>query len=331
MEMIPNDDEKEYFNTIPATINAGKQSHLLNCFRKVGEMELSSSSAIQKVNLYVLNNNKFSFDYEGLINLIRNNLVNYVFNRKAYRQFVEGEELQSATIQAQRKLIAIQEGEETKNFGSGGELGEILLYIFFESFLHAPKLLSKVELKTNDNDYIKGFDGIHYKIKSYDKYNAYQIVYGEAKIKDDLKEAITDAFDSLKICFNRRETEFNLIDGKLLNEVVENEEQINILKKIFIPKYRDAGSDIETENAFGIFIGYTFEHLTDGNKLPKENIDTKIKSDLQSVKELIIKTIKTMPETDSDYHIFFLPFNNAVKDKHRIMQQIAGISINGTK
>jgi hypothetical protein len=35
----------------------------------------------------------------------------------------------------------------------GGELGELLLYCFLESHLKAPKILSKLELKTSTNHY----------------------------------------------------------------------------------------------------------------------------------------------------------------------------------
>ena len=63
-------------------------------------------------------------------------------------------------------------------------MGELLLYLFLENCLHAPKLLSKMEIKTTRNQYIYGADGLHLYMTK-DKYGnmLYQFVIGEAKIK----------------------------------------------------------------------------------------------------------------------------------------------------
>lgn len=310
-------------NTISPTIRTGKS--LLDCFRQIDEINISSNSCIQQIKLFALNSDKYIFDYDGLKKLIRNNITNYVLNRKAYQQAVTDDELQRATLEASNKLIKIQKDAiERKNYGSGGELGEILLYIFFEGFLKAKKLLSKVEIKTNNKDYVKGFDGIHFLVKEYEHYKAYQLVYGEAKIIADINKAVDEAFESLSTCFINRETDLKLLDSKFLDEIATtDEETLEFLKTIIIPSYRSANSGFETENAFGIFIGYTFEAPQNPSKNPKIEIDEKVKKDIDGIRQRIITKVQQFASS-SDFYLFFLPFNDATKDKSSIMLDVLG-------
>lgn len=310
-------------NAISPTIKTGNR--LLDCFRKIDDINISSNDCVQSIKLYALNSDKFIFDYEGLKKLIRNNIANYVFNRRAYQQAINDDELQRATLEASNKLIRIQKDAiENKNYGSGGELGEILLYIFFEGFLKAKKLLSKVEIKTNNKDYVKGFDGIHFLVKEYEDHKAYQLVFGEAKIIADINKAVDEAFDSLATCFNNKETDLKLLDSKFFEEIATTDEDtLEFLKTIIIPSYRSANSIIETENAFGIFIGYTFEKPKNPTQNYKIEIDEKVKKDIDKVKQKVISKVQQFAG-DSDFYLFFLPFNDATKDKFSIMLDILG-------
>ncbi len=323
--MSENDFEIIIENALPLTIQKGKD--LLSCFRFVEEIDIAPAGGTlcQKLKLYALNNSNLKFEYEGLKRLIKNNIANYVLNRKNYSKSIENEEWQLAYNDAIKKLRPVSPADGNPDKGAGAELGELLLYIFFEGFLGAKKLLSKVEIKTNNNDYVKGFDGIHFMVKDYPTYKAYQIVYGESKMKKVFTEAINEAFQSLSECFSRKDTDFNLLDTKFFTEIVSTEEEAEVLKQIIIPGYRNASSSIETENVFGIFIGYTFEFPTAISTTPKEAIDCKVKTDIDSVKQKIIDKISEMgTNTNCDYYVFFLPFNDVVTDKADIMNSILG-------
>ncbi len=103
-------------NAIFPTIRTGKS--LLDCFRQIDELNISSNDCVQRIKLFVLNSDKYVFDYDGLKKLIRNNITNYVLNRKAYQQAVNDDELQRATLEASNKLIKIQKDAiEKKNYG----------------------------------------------------------------------------------------------------------------------------------------------------------------------------------------------------------------------
>ena len=53
----------------------------MSCFRLVEEIDINpaGTTLIQKIKLYALNNSGIvSFEYDGLIKLIKNNIANYV-------------------------------------------------------------------------------------------------------------------------------------------------------------------------------------------------------------------------------------------------------------
>lgn len=304
-------------------------SDFMSCFHLINEIELSSVNGFNhNVKLFSLNNNKMHFEYDALINALRNTIVNYVFNRKKVRDYKDKNQIQVGVYEAMEKLVSIDENAlSKKNFGSGGELGEILLYGFLESFQKAFKLLSKVEIKTNNDLFANGFDGVHFFKKKYEDYTAYQTIFCEAKIKKDLKEAIKDAFSSLEKSYNKKATDLNLLDSLIFNEIVDDDiETIEFLKSILIPKYRSPNASIETEEAFAVFLGYSFTPPKPESGIPKNLLYNKVSKDFNDEIENITKQINAFNLTNArDFYIFILPFNDAVKDKHEIMLKIAGV------
>ena len=64
---------------------------------------------------------------------------------------------------------------------------KLLLFCFLESQLKAPKILSKLELKTTSGLYVNGADGVHF-LKLED--GNYQLIFGESKMYVDIKKLL---------------------------------------------------------------------------------------------------------------------------------------------
>lgn len=314
----------EIFST---TLNAS--ANALGCFRLVDEFNISTENKSDHiVKIFALNYNKDHFDYNGLLRLLKNNVANYVFNRKKILEYKARDEQALSARDAMDKFVSIsKDAIAKKNYGSGGELGEMLLYVFLEGFQKANKLLSKMELKTSNNTYAHGFDGVHFYLKKYQGYSAFQLIYGESKIEKDLSTALREAFKSLETSYDNKSTDLSLLDDSILNNVVEDKETIEFLKSIIIPRYRSADCQISTEDAFAIFLGYTFGGIEiDGTTRPKDLVDKQIKEDIKNLKQNLTSKIKAMElPKSSDFYIFILPFNDAIKDKHNIMQEVLGV------
>lgn len=125
-----------------------------------------------------------SMSFESLINSLMEAAGHYCLSRRTWEEYKNKPMHLSRLVREKfRKLSS-----------NKGELGELLMFSFLESDLNAPKLLSKMELKTNPNNYFNGADGVHY-LKVSD--GNYQLIYGESKVYSDLKSGIKAAINSI--------------------------------------------------------------------------------------------------------------------------------------
>jgi hypothetical protein len=269
-----------------------------------------------KVYYTTIMNNKF--EYSNLKKMLSNNITNYIFSRKENINAKEKEQIPLLTIEAIKQFRKIS---NSKDCGNGGELGEFLLYVFLESNLSAYKLLTKMELKTNSNEYIKGADGIYlyeYKDKNEDKHFNY--IIGEAKINAKSSTAINEAFDSIIHHLSKDEFEKNLISREIFKEVFD-EEDAERIKKIIVPEPND---NRDIQKAFGIFIGYELKlKLEDlDNIIGKEKILKKLEKDINNITKNLQNKIKGANLSNYSFYIYIMPFKNVKEDREEIIQYI---------
>ena len=179
-----------------------------------------------------------------------------------------------------------------------------------ESHLNAPKLLTKLELKTAANDYVKGADGVHL-LQLDDK--SYQIVFGESKLYEDLEKGIRAAFDSIKDMIDdglhKIFYEKHLVDSNILKENV-SEDELQLLKKILIPAEND--EDLEVDNSFGIFIGFeipvTDEERQVSNSQFRNDIVNKVKQAVTQQLPMINRYLKRSNLVGYQFYFYVVPF-----------------------
>ena len=100
----------------------------------------------------------------------------------------------------------------------------MLLYSFLEEKLNAPKLMSRVELSTDDKQYASTCDGIHLLMSQTSGLPYHQVVFGKSSIVGDLTYAIDAAFDIILEIENNEDKNLHMVDNvifdRLLNEIV---------------------------------------------------------------------------------------------------------------
>lgn len=114
---------------------------------------------------------------------------------------------------------------------SGGEPGELILYALLEWVLKAPRLVSKMYLKTNNNMPVHGTDGIHL---GYDEAKDLLTIYfGESKIYQSFSSAADAAFTSM--------AELLANSGQISREIeiLNNLSDLNSLDPAFRAKIAD--------------------------------------------------------------------------------------------
>lgn len=285
-------------------------------FNKVSEEEFDVINQ-NYIRMFMLNTENKLFNYDELYDYILPNVAKYVFSRKKFSEIENNPTKQMTIILEALGHLRPVNSEADK--GAGGELGEILLYLFLEQDLQAPKLFSKVELKTSAKDYVKGSDGIHFKFRiNCEGKKILQLVIGEAKIKNDLKDGIKEAFESINRYLSENIQDRNLLDTHLMEQLVDKDEADLIKEYITsIPRKKK-------ETVFGIFIGYSIEYkgtAATNDEYDRRVIEENIKQVL-AVKNHIIDAINNYHVSNYEFNFYFLPFHNASRDRKVIMKSL---------
>ncbi|AQM61320.1 DUF1837 domain-containing protein [Clostridium baratii] len=273
-----------------------------------------------KLEIYHLRAENRKFNYEDLTEFCVGNLNQYVFSRQAVKGAKTSAEIQRLFNKGRRSFREIRNNNDK---GEGGELGELLLYLFLEIRLRAPKILSKMEIKTTQNQYVYGADGVHlYFTHDEEGFPIYQLIIGEAKIKNDILDATRVAFDSIKNSINEINVEICLISGEIFKEVC-NEREADIIKSMIIPT-EDSKNELATyEKAIGVFIGYTGNYDEDiSNSKWNRTLNEKIKGDIGRAVKTMVRKIENLDLRGYSFYCYYMPFNNAELDRKSILDNI---------
>lgn len=286
-----------------------------------------SLSAKSKLSLHVLRVESGKFDYEALYEELGKASIGYVLSRNQYAEAVQKPHDMHKTV----KHVQDRFRNATQNKGEGGEL---LLYCFLETHLGAPKILSKMELKTSNNLYVNGSDGVH--LLELDK-GQYHLIFGESKMSSDstkkgssFQKGIAAAFKSIKeLDDNGTYNEIHLVDSNLMKETYDDE-TVKRLKAILLPSAQD--KSVIKQNAFGIFVGYEIDTSDwDVINMSGSDFEAKIKTSVKAMVENQYDYIKQQITKNGleGYHFYFyaLPFvknssTNIDKARKKIVERI---------
>src|SRR3569833_638355 len=144
-------------------------------YSEIKDQALENGNKLNVFTLRVINN---SFAYNQLIELLGDKLHHFALSRKVIQHLMDQDKLHTLVTKSKSKLRQYIEKSQEANPGGqsdGGELGELLLYCLLECHLNAPKILTKLEIKTSNQKYVNGADGVHL-LKVSDK--DYQLVFG---------------------------------------------------------------------------------------------------------------------------------------------------------
>lgn len=295
-------------------IETNINSNFLDLFHHIIEdYELQNSNSLNVFTLKMQNNR---FAYNDLVELLGNNLYYFALSRNEIQKLIDNKQFETLVKKTKSKFRDYTSNE--------GELGEVMLYCLLEAHLNAPKILTKLELKTANNDYVKGADGVH--LLKLDEEN-YQLILGEAKLDAELKQGVYDAFGSisklLKDGNKKLDFEFDLVNSQLVKEVY-NEQQYEIIKKILIPSAKT--EDTYLDYSFGIFLGFEAKITNDEMKLSNSEFRTQIKNRIkQEVLDIISSInfqIKKEEFTGYQFYIYIIPFSDLADMRKEIIKDL---------
>lgn len=262
------------------------------------------------LHLHILRVQNGDFDLPGLYRELKNNSVAYVLSRLNYKKLIEnpGQMMEIATkVQSQFRTPDEKSGEG----------GEVILYSLLEGHLGAPKILSKMELKTSSQHYVHGSDGVHL-LRTDD--NTYQLIFGESKMYGDAgtagasaKRGIKAAFESIgKVHEEGFDFDTWLVQSELLKEELDDD-KLETLAAILLPSASGGDDSIKKHNAFGVFVGYEID-VTDmkAEDMELEEIEMELKKRaadaITAQHDLIRQEITSRGLGVYPIHIYAIPF-----------------------
>lgn len=282
-------------------------------YHEISDFKLENYNSMNVFTLKIKNNN---FAYDELIDSLSNQLYHFALSRTEVKKLIEEGDFGTLVAKGKEKLRSYKSNE--------GELGEILLYCMLESHLSAPKILTKLELKTANNDYVKGADGVHL-LKLNDK--DYQLILGESKLYSDLGRGISSAFDSIsKLVSDKQKMSFEvgLVSSQLVKESFD-ERLYEYLKNILIPSAKKDLTNLDY--SFGIFLGFEIEFTKEESKLSnsefRSNIREKIKNHIYSKIEAINKQIRKSNFSGYNFYFYIIPFSDLQNKRKEIIKELS--------
>lgn len=154
-------------------------------FRLVDEKKVGDA----EIKFYSLNFNKATPDYEGFIKYLLTQVESYVFE-----DFEILEILEDGESPQEKALSYFGDADPLRD----GRYGELILYLFVEALLKAPLVVHKISQTYNDNDQVKGSDGLFLGKKDGDS----TLFLGESKMRGNFNVCVSDALDSISRYIN---------------------------------------------------------------------------------------------------------------------------------
>lgn len=290
-------------------------------FEHLNTFNISDNKDDGQIKLFRFPINARKFDYNAIRNQILESVCEYALDR-SFRESYKNNPMTLSSM-ARKKFK-----DYTKN---NGELGELLLFCFLEGDLKAPKILSKMQLKTSNNMYVHGSDGIHlHKIDN----GKYHLIFGESKSYRKLSEGIKNAIESIKMFVDETNKsgeyksginfEKGLISSNLEKDIFEEGEE-KILEALIYPT-KTLESNINIEDAFSIFLCYELESLKELQELTndefKNEINKKIIEECRKNKDKLYNNIKNKELLGHTFYVYILPFTDLDLNRKNILEAI---------
>lgn len=260
-----------------------------------------------------------AFNYDNLILTLSDAAAHYCLSRRTWEEYKNKPMQLSRLVREKFRRLRTNDGE----------LGELMLFSFLEADLNAPKIATKMELKTNPNMYFNGADGVHYiKLPN----GNYQLIFGESKVYSDLMAGISAAISSIHsfktdtikdektgetrgITFER-----GLISAHIAQETFSEEDKA-FIKSLIYPK---ASSTYYVDTAFAVFVLYDITIPQDKRKLGNaefrdwlfNNLTNTIKS---NIKEIYAKITRKNLNGHS-FYFYLVPFEKLDSTKTAVLE-----------
>jgi hypothetical protein len=294
-----------------------KEAGFDGIFTEVGHAESLGLRNPHQLRMFHLDvaDNRFSFD--ALHNFLLKNIGRYVFSRAKMEQFFLEDELE---IVGAKAIGLLRRSCNMNASWVGEQLGDVILYVFLEQILGAPKLFNKIELAQFGNHNTQNGGGVHLLPLENGGIPSYQMVFGKSNIIGDLQDAIDNAFDSLIAVRDNASSELRVVESTVFAQAYDPE-TTEFLKSIIIPSKK---KNAVVDRAFGVFLGYSLGLDPKNYSSPefRHELTQKMEKDIKAHAAYIAQKIIAADLSTHSFYFYILPFNDADGEKLSIMNSL---------
>lgn len=273
---------------------------------------LKNPHQLRMFHLDVMNN---AFSFDDMHNFLLKNIGRYVFSRAKMDQFRIEDDLEVVGAKA---IGLLRKASNLDNGWISEELGNVLLYVFLEQILGAPKLFNKIELMEYGNLNFLNGGGVHLLSLDDGGPPSYQMVFGKSNIIGDLQDAVGNAFESLKAIRDNASEEMRIVESTVFSQAFDKD-TADYLKGIIVPRKKKNGV---VDKAFGVFLGYSLglDAKNYSNTDFRKELMRKMDMDIKAHVACIANKIKESNMETHSFYFYTLPFNDADGEKQSIMK-----------
>jgi hypothetical protein len=276
---------------------------------------LINPNHLRAFHLNVTNN---TFSFTALHDFLTKNIGRYVYSRAQLEEFRVKDEMDNIGLKAVGLLRDAYDGTLPDEISN--ELGDIMLYVFLEQILEAPKLFSRIELVSNGCPKGFGNSGVHLcTLGNSPTAQSYQMVFGKSHIKGVFVDAVDEAFNAIEAIRDDKLNELQLVDSAIFKESFD-ETTIENLKELILPSLNKP----QLNKAFGVFLGYDagLATATYSNDDFLDQLNWKMREDIKAHITYVAEKIIAANMQHYSFYIYTLPLNDADEDKRRIMTSL---------
>lgn len=306
------DLEQDDFAPLKRTI---KDPRFDRIFKKAAKINLVGMANPTTASMFYLDPVNCKFRFNELKSFIIANIGSYVYSRAKVLR-IQGTTGNDAAVgaYAMRKFM-IAYGNN-----AGSALGEILLYVFLEQALDAPKIMTKLEIGEITNGLISKSDGVHLLRQEISGQAFHQLVFGASHVTGDLRTAIDRAFEKILAIEENYDDELRIVDSTR-QWTIYDPESTKFMVELMTPN-RDGS--YKSEMAFGAFLGYTVDvQPPEKNSIKyKTALVNQLKNDIDMIQPYIEQKIIDNKLEGYSFYFYVLPFNDAQTENENIIKEI---------
>lgn len=297
-------------STLLPTLSADSLSPFV--FDNKGVINGLPNKTTAQIYSVLIRNNKF--DFQKLKEKLFEAINSYVFSRVSIDAADTLVKSRTLGIKGMQRFLRIYKDD------AEALLGEMLLYIFLEVALNAPKILSKVEIDEVAGIIKSKSECIHLLAPFDSGLTSHQLVCGASNICGNLYDAVDRAFSKITDIEANSDKEYQFVSNTNYNQILPPDTTAFLVKLIVPEDDKSPTADM----SFGVFLGYTIHVTADGlnNDEYRTAAHNQLVSDIEEMKTYVYDKIINAGLRGYSFYFYVVPFNDADNERRSIIEEI---------